>query len=132
MQKEGKSVFVFTNPNPKNKHTGDCTIRAVSLATGQSWDAIHVGLSVSSYAEKDLQNNNAAWGRFLRWHGWRRRALPDTCPDCYTVADFAADHPRGVYIVACEGHVVCVRDGNWYDTWDSGGQTAIYYWTKER
>lgn len=125
-------MFVYANPNKFGKLTGDCTVRAICLATGLSWDVVHAGLSVASNSVGDMQSNNASWGRFLRWRGWRRHALPDTCPDCYTVADFARDHPRGTYIVACDSHVVCVRDGNWLDTWDSGDETAIYYWIKER
>ena len=29
------------------------------------------------------------------------------------------------------GHVVCVKDGNYYDTWQSGDEVPIYAWVKE-
>ena len=45
-------------------------------------------------------------------------------------ADFAAEHPDGTYILALATHVVCVRDGDWLDTWDSGDETPLYYWEK--
>ena len=47
------------------------------------------------------------------------------------MADFAAEHPSGTYILALSGHVVCVMDGDYYDTWDSGGEVPLYYWRKE-
>ncbi len=47
------------------------------------------------------------------------------------MADFAAEHPRGEYILALSGHVVCVEDGIIFDTWDSTGQIPLYYWFKE-
>lgn len=78
-----------------------------------------------------MPSANHVWGAYLRRHGFRRYALPDVCPDCYTVADFCRDHPSGVYVLALSGHVVCVEDGDYYDTWDSGAEVPAYYWQKE-
>ena len=80
---------------------------------------------------KDMPPENAVWGAYLKSKGFRRHMIPDSCPDCYTVADFAADHPHGTYLLALPGHVVCVENGDWYDTWDSGGKTPVYYWQRE-
>lgn len=33
--------FVEQNQNPKRRNVGDCTVRALSLATGKSWDRIY-------------------------------------------------------------------------------------------
>ena len=57
--------------------------------------------------------------------------MPDTCPECYTLRDFAQEYDRGTYIVALSGHVVCVEDGTIWDSWDSGGEVPLYYWVKE-
>ena len=57
--------------------------------------------------------------------------IPNTCPDCYTIADFCNDHPYGTYILATGTHVVAVIDGDYYDTWDSGNEIPIFYWQKE-
>ena len=45
--------------------------------------------------------------------------------------DFCNDHPKGAYILALSSHVVAVVDGCYYDTWDSGQEIPIYYWTKK-
>ena len=63
--------------------------------------------------------------------GFTRHALPDTCPICYTVADFCRDHPRGVYVLGIGDHVVCAVDGDWYDAWDSSAEIPAYYWERE-
>ena len=68
----------------------------------------------------DMPSANAVWGAYLRGKGFVRQIIPDTCPDCYTVAD-----------LALSGHVVCVINGDWIDTWDSGGEIPLYYWHKE-
>lgn len=118
------------NPNPDGKRVGDCTVRAISAASGKSWEEVYIALAVEGFALHDMPSANRVWGSVLRRHGWHRQALPNTCPDCYTVADFAADHPAGAYILALPSHVVTVIDGDWLDTWDSGEETPLYYWQK--
>lgn len=79
----------------------------------------------------DMPSGNSVWGAYLKQKGFRRYIIPDTCPDCYTVADFASDHPEGTYILALSDHVVAVKGGDYWDTWDSGNEVPIYYWKKE-
>lgn len=124
-------MWVRYNANPDGRNVGDCTIRALSLALGQTWEQTYVGLALEGFAMGDMPSANHVWGAYLRRKGFRRRILPDTCPDCYTVADFARDHPSGTYLLALDGHVVCLIDGDWYDTWDSGGKIPLYYWTRK-
>lgn len=124
--------YAYYNPNPTRKSVGDCTVRAISRALGQSWEATYTGLALEGFARGDLPNADSVWGPYLKAHGFARRMLPDDCPDGYTVADFAADHPQGTYILSMPGrHVLCVQDGNWWDSWDSGGECPVYFWSKE-
>ncbi len=118
------------NANPAGARVGDCTVRAISAALGKSWDETYAGLALDGYIRYDMPSANHVWGAYLRRKGWRRHLIPDECDGC-TVADFAEAHPRGTYILAIAGHVVCVRDGDWWDTWDSGDEIPIYYWEKE-
>ncbi len=124
-------MFERYNPNPQGRVVGDCTVRAISKALGQSWEQTYIGLCLQGFLMGDMPSSNAVWGAYLRSKGFRREIIPDTCPECYTVADFAAEHPRGEYILALSGHVVCVEDGIIFDTWDSTGQIPLYYWFKE-
>ena len=52
-------------------------------------------------------------------------------PDEYSVIDFCEEHPTGTYLLALREHVVCVRDGQYYDSWDSGEESPVYYWQKK-
>lgn len=124
-------MYSAYNPNPMGARVGDCTVRAISRATGEGWDTVYCGLCVEGLRLCDMPTANHVWGAYLRRHGFRRHALPDDCPDCYTVADFCRDHPHGTYVLAISGHVVCVSDGRYYDTWDSGAESPAYYWYKE-
>lgn len=121
-------MWVEKNMNPMARRTIDCTIRAISAALDLDWDSVFVGINVKAFDTKDMPSANHVWGAYLRTKGWKRHVIPNECPDCYTVADFCRDHPRGTYILALDGHVVCVKDGNYYDTWDSGEEIPLYFW----
>lgn len=125
--------YAYYQPNPAGKSVGDCTVRAIAKALGQTWEETYVGLSLEGFNLGDLPNADSVWGPYLKNHGFTRHWIPDDCPDCYTVADFAADHPHGTFILSMPGrHVVTVADGQFWDSWDSGGEVPQYYWTKER
>lgn len=121
-------MFRFCNPNPRAARVGDCTVRALSIALGRPWRETYRELCDCGDRMADMPSSNAVWGSMLRQHGWRRHAVPDEFGDCYTVADFAADHPRGRYILGIPGHVVCLIDGDWMDTFNSGDEVPTCYW----
>ena len=124
-------AFREWNPNPTGRRVGDCAVRAVARALGVDWETAYLKISVNGYAMGDMPSSDSVWGSVLRQAGFYRTAVPNTCPDCYTVAAFAKDHPSGIYVLALGGHVVTVVDGDWYDTWDSGGQIPQYFWYEE-
>ena len=120
------------NPNPRgNQRAGDCVIRAIAKATGYDWEKIYSELSIYGYSLGDWGNSNGVWDAYLRSTGFKRYVLPNTCPLCYTVADFTTDNPIGTYILGTGKHAVTVVDGEYYDSWNSGEEMPIYYYTKE-
>lgn len=125
-------MYIPTNPNPNNRNTGDCVIRAISIAEDRDWDDVYLDLMVLGFFEKDMVETNSLWGGYLRDRGYTRHGIPDTCPDCYSIREFALDHPQGTYIVGTGSHVVAVIDGRYYDSWDSGHKVPLLYWEKER
>ena len=124
-------AFVQYNPNPKGNWVGDCVIRAISKLTNQDWDSVYTGVCLQGFIMKDMPSSNSVWGAYLLSNGFRRRVIPNTCPDCYTVRDFCHDHQNGSYLLAIGTHVVSVVDGDYYDSWDSGNEIPVYYFTKE-
>ena len=122
-------MWIEYNVNPFNRRVGDCVIRAISKALNKSWESTYIELCVQGLMMADLPSSNAVWSAYLKHKGFRRYTV-ENCPDCYTVEDFCQDNPQGTYILAIDGHVVCVADGRYYDSWDSGKEIPIYYWTK--
>ena len=115
------------NPSPLGRNVGDCSVRALSKALGQSWERTYVGLCVEGLMGCDMPSANVIWGSYLRRHGFQRYLAPEDV----TVAEFADEHPTGTYVLALSGHVVCVVDGVLYDTWNSGNEIVLYYWTRK-
>lgn len=123
--------FVAFNSNPMNKRVGDCVIRAISFVTDRTWDDTYLELLTKGYVMKDMPSSNNVWTAYLKDLGFKRHIIPDTCPECYRVKDFVNAHKKGTYILATGTHVIAVKDGNFYDTWDSGDEIPIYYFEKE-
>ena len=120
----------FTN-NPYNRSTGDCVIRALSVALKLSWDDVFWNLTAKAYEMGDILSSNSVWGEYLKDVGFIRKVIPNSCPDCYTVAEFALDNPYGTYVLGTGTHAVAVVNGNIYDAWDSSKEVPIYYYEKE-
>lgn len=123
-------AYIYYNPNPLGLSVGDCTIRAISRALDLSWTDTYMGLVNQGYQMYDMPSANRVWGQYLKDNGFKKFQLPDFCPECYTIRDFCYDYPIGTYIVGTGEHVVCVRNGDYYDSWDSGNEIPIYYFKR--
>lgn len=125
-------VWIRNNQNPEDIRTSDCVYRAIAMLERKPWEEIYMDLSVQGLMMHRPPIENSVWGAYLKKKGYKQKLLPDTCPDCYTIADFCKDYPHGEYLLATGTHVVCVIDGNHYDTWDSSQEIPIFYWEKEK
>lgn len=124
-------AYIYYNPNPRSKRSrGDCVVRAISKATNQSWDKVYWDLCELGYSMGDWGNSNEVWDLYLKRCGFTRHVIPNTCPDCYTVEDFCKDNPYGIFILAIGSHIICIKHGNHYDSWDSGGEVPIFYYER--
>ena len=119
------------NNNPAGRSVGDCAVRAVSVALGTDWETAYDLIAEAGYNMADMPSSDAVWGAVLRKNGFYRKAIPDTCPSCYTAADFCRDNPVGIYVLGFGGHVATVIDGNIYDSWDSSNEIPQFVWYKK-
>ena len=122
-------MWIKYNSNPLAANAEDCAIRAVSVALNVPWDDAFDMVCQMAKSMGVMPHNNAAWGAVLRQHGFIRKIIPNTCPNCYTIDDFCMDNPEGVFVLGTGSHAVAVIDGNYYDTWNSGNEIPVYYWT---
>lgn len=123
-------AYEYFNNNPADKIVGDCVVRAISIATNESWDKTYIALALQGFLSKDIMNSNAVWGAYLMQNGFERYTLPHTCPECYSFADFAEDHTKGIYVLCTGTHVATVKDSVLMDAWDSRNEIVQFYWKK--
>jgi hypothetical protein len=122
--------FIEYNANPLQSRKIDCVIRAISTVEGRDWHSVYWGVCSVGDEMCNVPTADEVWGRYLQRLGYTVGYLPNFCPDCITVAEFARDNPTGKYILGTGSHAVAVIDGNWYDTWDSGDEVPRFYWKK--
>lgn len=122
--------YKYYNANPFKNTSSDCTIRAISALTGDSWDDIYIDLSLQGFLMKDMMSANNVWGDYLYQRGYDKFVCRHKgyCP---TIREFSLSHPYGKFLACTGSHVVPVINGNYYDTWDSGDEIVDYYWRKE-
>lgn len=116
--------------NPCGARVGDCAVRAISKALNISWEEAYAKLAINGYRMCDMPSSNTVIASVLRQNGFYRENLPDYGDKPYTVREFAERNPIGVYVLGTGNHVVCVRDGTYWDSFNSGDEPVIYFWTK--
>ena len=124
-------MFIQKNNNPLQKRTDDCVVRALAEALGVDWRSAYTMLSARGLKLADIFIKNYVWGDLLSSLGFSRSGIPNSCPDCYTVADFANDHRKGTYIIGTGDHVLTVINGDYYDSFDSGSMIPIINYRRE-
>ena len=123
-------VWRYVNLNPRKKSVGDCTVRAIAIATGSAWVETYLDLCLTGMVMADMPSANSVTTAYLRNKGFRRRTIPDECPDYYTISDFCKDNPKGTYIIGTGSHLTTVIDGDLFDSWDSSNECPVYYFEK--
>lgn len=123
-------MWRYANPNPCRTEEPDCVVRAIAIATGQTWDEVHTGLCLLSGEKCTMPSVNWLWGLYLKKRGFEKYLLSDDCPECMTVAEFAKAYPDGTHVIGTGNHAVAIKNGDWLDTWDSGDEVISYYYRK--
>ena len=121
--------YVYFQNNPVGARVGDCAVRAISKALGITWEEAYEELATAGYQMADMPSSNTVITAVLRKHGFYKESLPD-CGGCYTIRDFAKDNPKGTYVVGTGNHVVCVINGDFYDSWRSDCEPVMYFWSR--
>ena len=123
-------MWQYVNKNPLGRSVGDCTVRAISTATNNGWAETYLDLCLFGLLMADMPSANAITAAYLKKKGFKRKNIPETCPDYYSVKDFCKEHKDGIFILGTGTHMVAVINGDYYDAWDSGDELPVYYFEK--
>lgn len=117
--------FIYFNRRPDGKHLQDCVCRAISTATGISYDAVNrlLELTAEKYSCDKLCvccYHNLLEGilKFPRFN----------CTKGETVRDIAAAYPNNTLLIRIQGHLTCAVNGYVHDIWDCTGESVDCFW----
>lgn len=120
------------NPNPKKKNVGDCSLRAYCAAFGWTWEEAFEKSSEIAKDEAIMMDTHKTCEKVMEGEGYvldeefkksKRKDL--------TVNEFALTHPYGTYFLNTHGHLLCVKDGEYWDSWDSGKKKVRRIYVKK-
>lgn len=133
-------TFHFENVNPKSKKTGDCVIRAIAKATGDTWDDTLDRLVYWMHKTRFDMSDPRCFNKYLTEKGFTMQRQPRKSDGRkYTGAqfcDYLNKSGKNVIVVANIGghHTVAItRIENEYkvcDSWNSTDGCIGNYWVK--
>ena len=118
-------AYFYYNANPLKNNIADCTIRAISVATGKSWDYVYNNLSEEAQ-KRGLMIDD-------------KRFIIDYLDSKYnriffnnrTVGELSRMYDDNVILITMIGHIVCSRYGIVIDTQDCRKRQAEFAWVVE-
>lgn len=123
--------WVKKNVNPKNRRTGDCTIRAVATATGVTWIEAFDGLVAAARKTYHAIGWPDTVDAYLSSIGFVKVSLKVAKGEKRpTVRDLARTLTRPAVLRVASHMVAADGEGHFVDTWDCGGNAVYCYWIK--
>ena len=115
-------MYRFYNANAVNKFEDDCVIRAISCATGKSWDYVYDYLSDIAQYEGTLLDKRDFVINYLNQTFHRLYGIYGT------IGEVSAMFPNSTLLITTKGHIVCSKNGIVYDTFDPRDRQVEYVW----
>ncbi len=132
------SAFVYYQPNDKDKEDwyDDCVVRALTKIFNATWLQIFDALVVIARRKQCPLNSMPCYNELLVEHGFRYVELQSYLKEerrqslykPITLREFVRKYPKGTFFVELNRHCVAVKDGKYYDVWDSGAKQVYGYW----
>lgn len=128
------AYYHYVNVNPKGKHVGDCVVRAIALACGQSWEQTIREMTELGIKKGLVLNDKKLYPMYLQQKGFIECSEPRDANNCkMTINNWVikGKHYNGIYVAnAGSHHLTAIIDGKVCDTWNASHQTMHKYWKK--
>ena len=115
-------MYKYYNNNARGLFANDCTIRAISMATGKSWDEVYEHLSDIAQFEGTMMDDRKFINRYLSTKYEEVPYLPET------VGEVAEDYPDNILLITMNGHITCSKYGVIYDSFDPRDRIVENAW----
>lgn len=134
LRKINTDFYEYTNVNPKDKYGGDCVVRAIALACGQSWEQTVREMTEFGIKKGFLLNDEHVYSKYLESKGFVQCKEPrDVCNRKMTVKQWIIEEQitKGIFVIkAGSHHLSCIVDGKVKDIWNASKVTMHKYWFK--
>ena len=123
------------NVNPKGKKKGDCVVRAIAYASGQTWEKTLDDLVEIAKKECCMPNDQTAYEKYLDKLGFIKHKQPRTEDNLkYTVLEsyLIIDSNKYDVVVSVANHLTCLDNNKIIDTWNCGNKCIGNYWTRPK
>ena len=127
------NYFHYYNANPKNKHTCDCVIRAISLGLDKSYKEVLYEMTDLSFKTGYHSTSNQLINKYLKQNGFIKRKQPRWGDGTkFTGKEFCYSLKNTTAIINIGSHhLSCVKNGKIWDIWDCSNRKVGNYWVKE-
>ena len=123
--------FVYYNPNPKNLHTVDCVVRALTAFLNMSWRNAFLDI-INWCADRGRVNFNyrSSYNEYLKEKGYERHKKPRKNVSVGEFVEYFAEYGK-VYIVSMPRHLTLVINRRLCDIWDCSSKKMDGYWVRD-
>ena len=115
-------MYRYYNANPLGRKVNDCTVRAIALATGKSWDSTYNYLSDYAQQEAVMMDNVMYIDKFLDKNF--EKIYTNEKGYNMTVDDVSKRWYKETYLITMKNHITCCIDGVIYDTFNPSDRLA--------
>ena len=115
-------MYKFYNANAVDRLEDDCVIRAISCATGKSWDYVYDYLSDIAQFEGTLLDKKDFVIKYLD------RTFHRLYGVFGTIGEVSGMYPNNTLLITGDNHIVCSINGVVYDTFDPRKKRATNVW----
>lgn len=127
-------MYKYFQPNDKDLKDkyGDCAVRAVCVVENLSWlDAYDIMYKYSRKVQSPM-NCKIGFEEIMQQLGYTYVGVSNKKgikrPTVAQLSKILEKNQRAVAVVA--NHYVGLKEGNYYDVWDSGYKSLYGYWVK--
>ena len=130
--KNTNKYYHYYNRNPHHRLTDDCTLRAISASTGETWENTLKELTKYAIKTGYYMNTPECYGEYLKDLGYVKQKQPIHNDGTKVRFKEFAQKYDGHAICHCgKGHITYVADNSTWDIWDVSDEVVGSYWVHE-
>lgn len=115
-------MYKYHNQNPLDLLTDDCTVRAISMAEGTTWDYTYDKLSELAQRYGTLLNDRQFIINYLD-NNYHRLPISNK-----TIGEISYEYKDNILLITIPGHITVSKFGTVYDLFDCRDSLPEYIW----